>query len=79
MPAASYSNLDELERHLYLVCKQIEAREAEGLFLFGLGIGEERVRKFYKNADVLKSVADLPKTVLGIVEQVLAKLVGTLG
>lgn len=79
MPAASYSNLDELERHLFLVCKQIEAREQEGLFLFGLGIGEERVRKFYKNADVINSVADLPKTVLGIVEHVLAKLVGTLG
>ena len=79
MPLASYSNPAELERHLFLTCKQIEARESEGLFLFGLGIGEERVRQFYKNADVITTVSELPKAVLGIVEHVLGKLVGTLG
>jgi cobalamin biosynthesis protein CobT len=78
MPHATMSNSAELERHLLTTCKQIEARESEGVFLFGLGLGEDRVRGFYRNADVLKTVEDLPNVVLGIVERVLARL-GTLG
>ncbi|HLX61501.1 MAG TPA: hypothetical protein VKX17_09500 [Planctomycetota bacterium] len=36
-------------------------------------IGEKRVRHFYKNADVLESVGDLPRAVMGIVEGVMGK------
>ncbi len=71
MPQAHRANTGELERHLLMVCKAIEAKESDGMFLFGIGIGEERVRQFYTNAEVLKSVCDLPGVVLGIVERVL--------
>jgi len=79
MPAASLSSTPELERHLYTVCKRAEAKEREGLFLVGLGITQERVREFYKNAVVINAVEELPRAVLGIVEAVLARVVGTLG
>lgn len=78
MPCCEFSNTPELERHLYLACKQIEQRERDGLFLFGVGIGCDRVAKFYKNNHVIKAVADLPKTVLGVVEHVLTNLVGSM-
>jgi cobalamin biosynthesis protein CobT len=76
MPHATMSNCAELERHLLTTCKQIEAREDEGLFLFGLGIGEERVRQFYRKAAVLHKVEELPAVVLGIVERTLIKSEG---
>lgn len=79
LPLAHMSQRQELERHLYSMCKQIEAREKDGLYLFGIGIGEELVKKFYKHAHVLKDIQDLPTCVLGIVEHVLIELVGTLG
>jgi cobalamin biosynthesis protein CobT len=79
MPAASLSSTPELERHLYTVCKRAEAKEKEGLFLVGLGITQERVREFYRNAAVINAVEELPRAVLGIVEAVLGKVVGTLG
>jgi cobalamin biosynthesis protein CobT len=77
-PFAKFSNEGELQRHLYLTCKQVEARERDGMFLWGLGIGP-RVRDFFKNADVLNDVDDLPEATLGIVEHVLCELKGTLG
>ena len=78
MPQANLCNVAELERHLLLTCRSVEAREDEGLFLFGIGIGNERVKDFYKNAGVYNEIGDLPKIVLGQVEYVLQKL-GTLG
>ena len=69
MPQAHWAKTAELERHLLTVCKTIEAREGEGMFLFGIGIGEKRVKQFYKNAEVLESVDDLPRAVFGIVER----------
>ena len=39
----------------------------------------KRIAKFYKNAPILESVEGLPRTVLGIVEHVLGKVVGRLG
>jgi len=60
LPQAHLANTGELERHLLTACKVIEAKEHEGMILFGIGIGEKRVRQFYKNADVLGSVGDLP-------------------
>lgn len=41
-----------------MICQTIETREREGMYLFGIGIGEKRVKNFYKNADVLGSVKD---------------------
>ena len=79
LPAAELSQRPELERHLYSICKQIEAREKENLFLFGIGIGEELVKKFFKHSHILNKIEDLPTCVLGIVEHVLIELVGTLG
>jgi cobalamin biosynthesis protein CobT len=79
MPAAGMSNRAEMERHLYTTCKQVEAREKEGLFLFGVGIMQQEVQKFYKNNAVLQNVEDIPKAVLGIVEHILVNLVGSLG
>ena len=70
MPQAHWAKTAELERHLLTVCKMIEAREGEGMFLFGIGIGEKRVRHFYKNAEVLESIGDLPRAVFGIVERI---------
>ena len=70
MPQAHWAKTAELERHLLTVCKAIEAKEGEGMFLFGIGIGEKRVRHFYKNAEVLESVGDLPRAVFGIVERI---------
>lgn len=74
MPCAEMSNSAELERHLYATAKRIEARRDDGLHLAALGIGEERVRSFYANAEVINAVEGLPAAVLGIVERVLAKI-----
>lgn len=79
LPLAHMSSRQELERHLYSMCKQIEAREKDGLFLYGVGIGEKMVEKFFKHSHVLNDVDGLPACVLGIVEHVLIKLVGTMG
>ena len=73
MPQAHWAKTAELERHLLTVCKAIEAKEGEGMFLFGIGIGEKRVRQFYKNAEVLESVGDLPRAVFGIVERMVGE------
>ena len=73
LPCAETANIGELERHLYTVCKQVEAREDEGLHLCALGIGEERVKQFYKNAEVINAVEGLPAAVLNIVERVIRK------
>lgn len=35
-----------------------------------IGIGEKRVSYFFKNAEVLESVGDLPRAVFGIVERI---------
>ena len=70
MPQAHWAKTAELERHLLTVCKAIEAKEGDGMFLFGIGIGEKRVKQFYKNAEVLESVGDLPRAVFGIVERI---------
>jgi len=35
------------------VCRQAEAREKEGLIVFGIGINDKRVAKFYRNSQVL--------------------------
>ncbi len=70
LPQAHMANTAELERHLLTVCKTIEATEHDGVILFGIGIGEERVKHFYKNAEVLKSVCDLPRAVFWIVERI---------
>ncbi len=72
-PQAHLANTAELERHLLTVCKTIEAKEHDGMILFGSGIGEKRVRQFYKNAEVLESVGDLPRAVFGIVERIADK------
>jgi cobaltochelatase CobT len=73
MPAAPFSHRDELERHLFTVVKHAEARVHEGLHVCALGIGEERVREFYRNAEVLSKVEDLPQAVLGIVKKIMLK------
>lgn len=78
MPNSSLSSIDELERHLYTVAKLAEAKEKEGMYLYGVGIGEERVKEFYKYASVLNEVSELPKVTLDIVEHILTKMVGTL-
>src|SRR5205823_2329345 len=49
-PGCEFSDIPELERHLLTVVRQIEARKSDGLHLFGIGIEEKRVQKFYKNA-----------------------------
>jgi cobaltochelatase CobT len=78
MPNSSLSSIEELERHLYTVAKLAEAKEKEGMYLYGVGIGEERVKEFYKYASVLNEVSELPKVTLDIVEHILTKMVGTL-
>lgn len=55
----------------------IEAREGGGVHLCGVGIGEERVRAFYQNCEVIKEVADLPGALVGVVEGVVVG--GTMG
>lgn len=37
----------------------------------GIGIGEDRVRAFYRNCQVIKEVEDLPGALAGVVEGVL--------
>lgn len=78
MPNAPLSQIEELERHLFTVCKKAEALEKDGMYLYGLGIGEERVREFYKHASVLNEVDELPVVTLEIVEHILSKMVGSL-
>jgi cobalamin biosynthesis protein CobT len=72
LPDATMSVRGELERHLYVTAKRIETCEGDGLHLAALGIGEERVRRYYKNSEVLSSVGDLPTAVLGIVERAMS-------
>ena len=79
LPLAHKANTAELERHLLMTCKTIEARERDGMFLFGIGIGEKRVANFYRNAEVLESVKDLPRAIMAIVEKVLFGLGGKAG
>lgn len=71
LPAAADSNIGELERHLLGVCRTLEAREPEGVHLVGIGIGEERVRAFYRNAEVIREVEELPGALVGVVERLL--------
>jgi cobalamin biosynthesis protein CobT len=78
MPNSSLSSIEELERHLYTVAKLAESKEKEGMYLYGVGIGEERVKEFYKYSSVLNEVSELPKVTLDIVEHILTKMVGTL-
>ena len=73
-PMCEGSVTDELERHLLVVNKAAEHREREGLFLCGIGIQSPRVREFYRNAEVLNEIGDLPQAVLGIVEKILTKV-----
>jgi cobalamin biosynthesis protein CobT len=73
-PNACLSQVQELERHLYTVAKLAEAKEKEGMYLYGLSIAEERTREFYGNAEVLSKVEDLPKAVLSIVERVMERV-----
>jgi cobaltochelatase CobT len=71
LPAAADSNIGELERHLLGVCRTLGAREAEGVHLCGIGVGEERVREFYRNCEVIKEIEDLPGALVGVVGRVL--------
>ncbi|MCZ7645972.1 MAG: hypothetical protein M5U26_11920 [Planctomycetota bacterium] len=71
LPSASDSNTGELERHLLTVCRTLEAREVDGVHLCGIGIGEERVKAFYRNAEVIQDVEVLPGALVGVVERVL--------
>jgi cobalamin biosynthesis protein CobT len=73
LPNAAFSQVEELERHLFSVAKRAEAKEREGVHLCAIGIGVENVKQFYKNADVINEIAELPKAVLSIVESVIAK------
>ena len=78
MPHAPLSQIEELERHLFTVAKKAEALEKDGMFLYGLGIGEVRVKEFYKHHSILNEVKDLPVATLDIVEYILTKMVGSL-
>lgn len=71
LSAAADSNIGELERHLLGVCRALEAREGDGVHLCGIGIGEERVKTFYRNAEVIMEVEELPGALVGVVERVL--------
>jgi cobalamin biosynthesis protein CobT len=73
LPNAAFSQVEELERHLFTVCKRAEAKEREGVHLCSIGIGVENVKQFYKNADVINEITELPKAVLTIVESVISK------
>jgi cobaltochelatase CobT len=50
-----------LDKHLINIVKQIEAR---GTDVVALGIIDDSVKKFYKNAIVMKKVSDLPTLVM---------------
>jgi len=78
-PAAPMTHLGELARHLLTVCRHVEGFQSKGLYLQGIGIGGDHIKKFFKNADVLESMNDLPKVALGVVERILCQMVGTLG
>jgi cobalamin biosynthesis protein CobT len=78
MPHAPLSQIEELERHLFTVAKKAEALEKDGMYLYGLGIGEVRVKEFYKHHSILNEVKDLPVVTLDIVEYILTKMVGSL-
>jgi hypothetical protein len=78
MPDANLSNKAELRRHLLTICRQVEAREREGLFLFGVGM-DEKVGDYFAHSSILDKIESLPKTMLGVVEHVLVRLVGTMG
>ena len=80
IPHAAMSRDDELEQHLYHVCQMANKQEKNGLFLRGLGVGEERVREFYgPETPIINDIKDLPNAVMQIIEGVLVKQVGTLG
>jgi cobaltochelatase CobT len=78
-PAAKYSHEGELQRHLYMVTKWLEANKDKGLHLWGLGCKSDRVKDFFENADVLNDVDDLPKAALRAVEYILVRIVGSMG
>lgn len=69
LPSATHSNTGELERHLLTVCRTLEAQEEQGMHLHAIGIGEERVKSFYRNAEVIDDVSELPKAVMNVVER----------
>lgn len=77
-PSAPMTHLGELARHLLTVCRHVEGFQKSGLYLQGIGIGGDHIKKFFKNADVLESMTDLPKVALGVVERILCNMVGTL-
>lgn len=78
-PAAKYSHEGELQRHLYLVCKHVEAFEKDGMFLWGIGCKSDRVKAFFKNSSVLQDVNDLPGAALDAIEEILVGIVGSMG
>lgn len=77
-PDATFSNPAELERHLLTVAKQIESKEGDGLHLCALGM-DEKIKNFFKNAEVLDSMENLPVRMMKIVENILVNKVRTLG
>lgn len=76
-PDATLSNTSELERHLLSVNRQIEEKEKEGIHLIALGL-DGKIKNFFKNAEVMKTIDDLPQAMLGSVERILTKI-GSLG
>jgi cobalamin biosynthesis protein CobT len=76
-PDALMSNAAELERHLLTVTRQIESKEKDGLHLCALGM-DEKVHKFFKNAQVLDSMECLPDAMMKMVENILVHKVGSL-
>ena len=80
IPHAAMSKDEELERHLYTVVQSARLHEKDGLFVRGLGIGEDRCKEFFgSDTPIINDIAELPQAVLSIVESVLIKQVGTLG
>lgn len=77
-PNARFSYQLELWRHLYAVCRHLERFENKGMFLYGVGVGEAATAEFYKNAYTINDVSDLPKVTLGLVENVLTNIVGSM-
>jgi len=56
--------------HLRRVVKRLEA---SGVEVFGLGIMDESVKRFYKNAVVIKHMDEVLTTVMGVLEAMLMR------
>ena len=67
---SAHGNRDEQAIHLRRVVRRLEAAGTE---VFGVGIMDDSVKRFYKNAVVITELEEVLSTVMGVLEAMLMK------